>query len=125
MNMKNLWFLITICVCVVLCLSISSCSKDNDDDNNEGLNSYEAALVGSYVSDDDDYEILYLTLNSDRTGSFEMKWGGESKTKYKITWSATRTSITETNQSNGKTYINEYVLNGKHLICGDVSYQKR
>ena len=123
--MKIICFFYHVFLCVVLCLSISSCSKDNDGDNNEGLNSYEAALVGSYVSDDDDYEILYLTLNSDKTGSFEVRWKGKSETKYKITWSATRTTITVTNQSNGKTDTNEYVLNGKHLICGDVSYQKQ
>jgi hypothetical protein len=108
---------------LVLSFNISSCSKDDDNDSSEVLNSYEAALVGSYVSDDDDYEILYLTLNSDRTGSFEMKWGGQSKTKYNLIWSATKTTITET--SNGKTNTNQYVLSGKHLICGDVSYQKK
>lgn len=123
--MKKKIFLSLFVLVLALNYSLSSCSKDDDNDSNDGLNSYEKALVGSYVSDDDDYEILYLTLNSDRTGSFEMKWGGETKTKYDILWSATRTTMTETNRSNGKTYTNTYVLNGKHLICGDVSYQKK
>ena len=125
MNKKYVEQFLTLCFIVLVGLNISSCSKDDEGNNNELLNNYEAALVGYYISDDDDYEILYLTLTSDRTGSFELKWHGETKSKYNIIWSATRTTFSLTNQSNGKTYNHEYVLDGKHLVFSGTSYQKQ
>lgn len=118
-------FNLSVILIIFTILGFTACSSSDDDEKNSNLNSYESALVGSYISDDDEYEFFYLTLKSDRTGSFEMKYEGKTQDKYNIIWNATRTSLTETNQSNGKTYTHEYVLNGKHLIIGDVSYQKR
>ena len=102
---RTIFRLLTMCLFCAVNWSLSSCSKNDDKESYEGLNSYEAALVGSYITDDDDYEVLYLTLKSDRTGSYEMKWNSESKTKYNIIWSATRTTFTLTNQTNGKCLV--------------------
>ena len=62
-------------------MAVSSCSSDNDDDTGD-LNQYEKALVGSWKSIDDDYEILRLELKKDHTGSFAMYWGGKLEDSY-------------------------------------------
>lgn len=105
-------------------VTVSSCSSDDDDDASD-LNQYEKALVGSWKSIDDDYEILYLELKKDRTGSHAMYWGGEFKNAdYLRNWMANDRYVFITSDDWGTVSL-EYVLSGNKLILGDALYQKQ
>lgn len=105
-------------------VAVSSCSSDDNDDAND-LNQHEKALVGSWKSIDDDYEILYLELKKDRTGSFAMYWGGKLKDSDVLkNWMANDKRLFVT-FDNGETESVEYTLSGNKLILGDVLYQKQ
>lgn len=105
-------------------MAVSSCSSDNDDDAND-LNQHEKALVGSWKSIDDDYEILYLELKKDHTGSFAMYWGGKLKDSDVLkNWMANDKRLFVT-YDDGETGSAEYTLSGNKLILGDVLYQKQ
>ena len=105
-------------------MAVSSCSSDNDDDTGD-LNQYEKALVGSWKSIDDDYEILRLELKKDHTGSFAMYWGGKLEDSYILkNWMANDKRVFMT-LDDGGTESFEYVLSGNKLMLGDVLYQKQ
>ena len=105
-------------------MAVSSCSSDDDDDTGD-LNQYEKALVGSWKSIDDDYEILRLELKKDRTGSFAMYWGGKLEDSYILkNWMANDKRVFIT-LDDGGTESFEYVLSGNKLMLGDVLYQKQ
>ena len=105
-------------------MAVSSCSSDNDDDTGD-LNQYEKALVGSWKSIDDDYEILHLELKKDRTGSFAMYWGGKLEDSDVLkNWMANDKRVFIT-LDDGGTESFEYVLSGNKLMLGDVLYQKQ
>ena len=105
-------------------MAVSSCSSD-DDDNASDLNQHEKALVGSWKSIDDDYEILRLELKKDRTGSFAMYWGGKLKDSDVLkNWMANDKRLFIT-YDDGETGSAEYTLSGNKLILGDVLYQKQ
>lgn len=105
-------------------VAVSSCSSDDDDDISD-LNQHEKALVGSWKSIDDDYEILHLELKKDRTGSFAMYWGGEFKNAdYLRNWMANDRIVFITFDDGGTEGL-EYVLSGNKLMLGDVLYQKQ
>lgn len=105
-------------------MAVSSCSSDNDDDTGD-LNQYEKALVGSWKSIDDDYEILRLELKKDHTGSFAMYRGGKLEDSYILkNWMANDKRVFIT-LDDGGTESFEYVLSGNKLMLGDVLYQKQ
>ena len=105
-------------------VAVSSCSS-NDDDDASDLNQHEKALVGSWKSIDDDYEILHLELKKDRTGSFAMYWGGKLEDSYVLkNWMANDKRVFIT-LNDGGTESFEYVLSGNKLMLGDVLYQKQ
>ena len=105
-------------------MAVSSCSSDDNDDASD-LNQHEKALVGSWKSIDDDYEILYLELKKDRTGSFAMYWGGKLEDSYVLkNWMANDKRVFIT-LNDGSTESFEYVLSGNKLMLGDVLYQKQ
>lgn len=105
-------------------MAVSSCSSDNDDDTGD-LNQYEKALVGSWKSIDDDYEILRLELKKDHTGSFAMYWGGKLEDSYILkNWMANDKRVFIT-LDDGGTESFEYVLSGNKLMLGDALYQKQ
>lgn len=105
-------------------VAVSSCSSDDDDDTGD-LNQYEKALVGSWKSIDDDYEILYLELKKDRTGNFAMYWGDKFKNAdYLRNWMANDRIVFITFDDGGTEGL-EYVLSGNKLMLGDVLYQKQ
>lgn len=105
-------------------LAVSSCSSDDDDDASD-LNQHEKALVGSWKSIDDDYEILHLELKKDRTGSFAMYWGGKLEDSDVLkNWMANDKRVFVT-FDDGETESAEYTLSGNKLILGDVLYQKQ
>lgn len=105
-------------------MTVSSCSSDDDDDTGD-LNQYEKALVGSWKSIDDDYEILYLELKKDRTGNFAVYWGSEFKNAdYLRNWMANDRIVFITFDDGGTEGL-EYVLSGNKLMLGDVLYQKQ
>ena len=105
-------------------VAVSSCSSDDDDDTSD-LNQHEKALVGSWKSIDDDYEILHLELKKDRTGSFAMYWGGKLKDSDVLkNWMANDRRLFVT-FNDGETESVEYTLSGNKLILGDVLYQKQ
>ena len=105
-------------------MAISSCSSDDGDDASD-LNQYEKALVGSWKSIDDDYEILRLELKKDHTGSFAMYWGGKLEDSYILkNWMANDKRVFIT-LDDGGTESFEYVLSGNKLMLGDVLYQKQ
>ena len=105
-------------------MAVSSCSSDNDDDTGD-LNQYEKALVGSWKSIDDDYEILRLELKKDHTGSFAMYWGGKLEDSYILkNWMANDKRVFIT-LDDGGTESFEYVLSVNKLMLGDVLYQKQ
>ena len=105
-------------------IAVSSCSSDDDDDASD-LNQHEKALVGSWKSIDDDYEILHLELKKDRTGSFAMYWGGKLEDSDVLkNWMANDKRVFIT-LSDGSTESFEYVLSGNKLMLGDVLYQKQ
>mgnify|MGYP003448862971 FL=1 len=105
-------------------VAVSSCSSDDDDDASD-LNQHEKALVGSWKSIDDDYEILRLELKKDRTGSFAMYWGGKLEDSDVLkNWMANDKRLFVT-YDNGETESAEYTLSGNKLILGDVLYQKQ
>lgn len=105
-------------------VAVSSCSSDDDDDTSD-LNLHEKALVGSWKSIDDDYEILHLELKKDRTGSFAMYWGGKLEDSDVLkNWMANDRRLFIT-YDDGETESIEYTLSGNKLILGDVLYQKQ
>ena len=105
-------------------VAVSSCSSDDDDDTDD-LNQHEKALVGSWKSIDDDYEILYLELKKDRTGSFAMYWGGKLEDSDVLkNWMANDRRLFVT-YDDGETESAEYTLSGNKLMLGDVLYQKQ
>ena len=105
-------------------MAVSSCSSDDNDDASD-LNQHEKALVGSWKSIDDDYEILYLELKKDRTGSFAMYWGGKLEDSDILkNWMANDKRLFVT-LNDGSTESFEYVLSGNKLMLGDVLYQKQ
>ena len=105
-------------------VTVSSCSS-NDDDDASDLNQHEKALVGSWKSIDDDYEILHLELKKDRTGSFAMYWGGKLKDSDILkNWMANDRRLFIT-YDDGETESVEYTFSGNKLILGDVLYQKQ
>ena len=105
-------------------VAVSSCSSDDDDDASD-LNQHEKALVGSWKSIDDDYEILRLELKKDRTGSFAMYWGGKLKDSDVLkNWMANDKRVFVT-FDDGETESAEYTLSGNKLMLGDVLYQKQ
>ena len=105
-------------------MAVSSCSSDDGDDTGD-LNQHEKALVGSWKSIDDDYEILHLELKKDRTGSFAMYWGGKLKDSDVLkNWMANDKRLFVT-YDNGETESVEYTFSGNKLILGDVLYQKQ
>ena len=105
-------------------MAVSSCSSDDDDDTGD-LNQYEKALVGSWKSIDDDYEILRLELKKDHTGSFAMYWGGKLEDSYILkNWMANDKRVF-IKLDDGGTESFEYVLSGNKLMLGDVLYQKQ
>lgn len=105
-------------------MAVSSCSSDDDDDTGD-LNQHEKALVGSWKSIDDDYEILRLELKKDHTGSFAMYWGGKLEDSYILkNWMANDKRVFIT-LDDGGTESFEYVLSGNKLMLGDVLYQKQ
>lgn len=105
-------------------MAVSSCSSDDDDDTGD-LNQYEKALVGSWKSIDDDYEILRLELKKDHTGSFAMYWGGKLEDSYILkNWMANDKRVFIT-LDDGGTESFEYVLSVNKLMLGDVLYQKQ
>ena len=105
-------------------VAVSSCSS-NDDDDASDLNQHEKALVGSWKSIDDDYEILHLELKKDRTGSFAMYWGGKLEDSDVLkNWMANDKRLFVT-YDDGETESVEYTLSGNKLILGDVLYQKQ
>ena len=105
-------------------VAVSSCSSDDDDDTSD-LNQHEKALVGSWKSIDDDYEILYLELKKDRTGNFAMYWGDKFKNAdYLRNWMANDRCVFITFDDGGTEGL-EYVLSGNKLMLGDVLYQKQ
>ena len=105
-------------------MAVSSCSSDDGDDASD-LNQHEKALVGSWKSIDDDYEILHLELKKDRTGSFAMYWGGKLEDSDVLkNWMANDKRLFVT-YDNGETESAEYTLSGNKLILGDVLYQKQ
>ena len=105
-------------------MAVSSCSSDDGDDASD-LNQHEKALVGSWKSIDDDYEILRLELKKDHTGSFAMYWGGKLEDSDVLkNWMANDKRLFVT-YDNGETESAEYTLSGNKLILGDVLYQKQ
>ena len=105
-------------------MAVSSCSSDDDDDTDD-LNQYEKALVGSWKSIDDDYEILHLELKKDRTGSFAMYWGGKLEDSDVLkNWMANDKRVFITLDDGGTEGL-EYVLSGNKLMLGDALYQKQ
>ena len=105
-------------------MAISSCSSDDGDDTGD-LNQYEKALVGSWKSIDDDYEILHLELKKDRTGSFAMYWGGKLEDSDVLkNWMANDKRVFITLDDGGTEGL-EYVLSGNKLMLGDALYQKQ
>ena len=105
-------------------MAVSSCSSDDDDDTSD-LNQHEKALVGSWKSIDDDYEILHLELKKDRTGSVAMYWGDKLEDSDVLkNWMANDRRLFIT-FDNGETESVEYTLSGNKLILGDVLYQKQ
>ena len=105
-------------------MAVSSCSSDDDNDASD-LNQHEKALVGSWKSIDDDYEILRLELKKDHTGSFAMYWGGKLKDSDVLkNWMANDKRVFIT-LNDGSTESFEYVLSGNKLMLGDVLYQKQ
>ena len=105
-------------------MAVSSCSSDDGDDASD-LNQHEKALVGSWKSIDDDYEILRLELKKDHTGSFAMYWGGKLEDSDVLkNWMANDKRLFVT-YDNGETESAEYTLSGNKLMLGDVLYQKQ
>ena len=121
-NLSRNW--VVIMTLIFGMMAVSSCSSDDDDDASD-LNQHEKALVGSWKSIDDDYEILYLELKKDRTGSFAMYWGGKLKDSDILkNWMANDRRLFIT-YDDGETESVEYTFSGNKLILGDVLYQKQ
>lgn len=121
-NLSRNW--VVIMTLIFGMMAVSSCSSDDDDDASD-LNQHEKALVGSWKSIDDDYEILYLELKKDHTGSFAMYWGDKLEDSYNLrNWMADDKRVFIT-LDDGGTESFEYVLSGNKLMLGDVLYQKQ
>lgn len=92
---------------------------DGDDRPGNGLNQYEKALVGSYVSDDDPTQPFYLVLNNDRTGSYKSVGGGQTKGE-SFTWCANDRKLTVTFDSDGAVEDMEYYYANNHLYVDGI-----
>lgn len=106
----------------VLPLGFASCSSDDDD--NEGLNSYEQALVSTWVEYGNvwNYEVMHLELRDDRTG---FRWAEDNGVinaagKIPLTWSATKSTITVFEQGSPAQTFPYMLVDGKLYVSSDV-----
>ncbi|MGN1262802.1 MAG: hypothetical protein ACI4TW_02100 [Prevotella sp.] len=116
-------------------LAFAACDDDDYDDyrpeyhngngngengsNNNELNQYEAALVGSYVSDDDPDNPFYLVLNRDRTGYFKSVSNGTT-TGDNFNWYATNNTLTVTYMSDNSSATMDYYFDNGHLYVDGI-----
>lgn len=110
---------------LIFSMGFMSCSSDDEEEDNGGLNSYEKALVGSWMSIDDDVEVFYLDLKADRTGKWTSIYDGEQDdSETYIHWEATKDKITLINKD-GESVSGSYSIDGDKAVIGEVLYQKK
>lgn len=66
--------------------------NSNNNSSNQSLSSAELALVGSYVTNDGQEPVIYLTLNQDRTGNMVQEQDGNT-TSSNFTWYAENSQL--------------------------------
>lgn len=121
LNSKMLFVMMTL----IFSMGFMSCSSDDEEEDNVGLNSYEKALVGSWVSIDDDVEVFHLDLKADRTGKWTSIYDGEQDdSETYIHWEATKDKITVINED-GESMSGSYSIDGDKAVIGEVLYQKK
>lgn len=121
LNSKMLFVMMTL----IFSMGFMSCSSDDEEEDNVGLNSYEKALVGLWVSIDDDVEVFYLDLKADRTGKWTSIYDGEQDdSETYIHWEATKDKITLINKD-GESMSGSYSIDGDKAVIGEVLYQKK
>lgn len=122
--------ILTVLLVALAPLAFVAC--DNDDDYYRGpgwaggggspsgeLNSYERALVGRYVSDDDPSSVYRVVLNSDRTGSYSVTEAGQTYGDTFV-WGADSRTLTFVYDSDGVREDNAYSFSNSHLYIGKV-----
>lgn len=121
LNSKMLFVMMTL----IFSMGFMSCSSYDEEEDNVGLNSYEKALVGSWVSIDDDVEVFHLDLKADRTGKWTSIYDGEQDdSETYIHWEATKDKITLVNKD-GESMSGSYSIDGDKAVIGEVLYQKK
>lgn len=107
----------------VLPLALFSCSKDEDTKNNK----YEDKLIGHWIEDtDNEFEVLHIKFNEDKTGSDWAEEYGElfQNSKYTFKWSATENKINFT-YDDGEIDARDYTLRDNKLYIGSIIYVKQ
>ena len=142
-NMRKIWML---AMAAVTMMALSACDNDpdpwdwghpgwangggshggwNNGQGNQGgssqgqLNSYEQALVGSYVSDDDPQSLFYLVLYRNHTGNYKSVKNGTT-TGDSFTWSATQNTLRVTYDSSKQTSDMNYYTRDNHLYVDGI-----
>lgn len=106
---------------LMFALSFLSCS---DKDPRENIQPSDIDLSGKYISDEAGIrEIFLLSLNKDKTGSWENYNLGKLEDKELFTWNASHKELTFL-YSNGKSDNSLFVSKKNELIIGEVTYRK-
>lgn len=113
-------FLAIIMLAMLFTLSFSSCSKDDEKQDNDLV----SAFIGTWKSIDSESEILYLKLNSDRTGKWLALYNGKVTDTYRIKrWDYKETTFFITRE-NGENESASFNFHEDKLQLGEVLYQK-
>lgn len=108
-----------ILLLIIITLSFTGCMKEDMTDKPSDID-----LSGRYISDKAGIrEIFLLSLNKDRTGSWENYNLGKLEDKEIFTWSASNKELTF-NYSSGKSDNLLFVNKNNELIISEVTYRK-
>lgn len=110
---------ILLLMIVLIPFLLTNCSDDEKQEKD-----LASTFIGTWESIDSESEVLYLELNSDRTGKWLALYNGKINDTYKIKrWDYNETTFSITRE-NGENESAPYSFNGNKLQLGEVLYQK-
>lgn len=99
-------------------------NNGNSNGSSQSLSSAEQSLVGSYVTNDGQQPVIYLTLNQDRTGNMIQDDNGNT-TSSNFTWYAENSQLYFYYSNDGSDYeVNPYYISDGILYINEVPLAK-